>query len=332
MDYQKFFETLPSKKILVIGDLMLDHYILGDVYRISPEAPVPVVKVHKETFTAGGAANVALNLANLGAETYVSGYIGNDVSGAKLKEILFQNNIKILELKELNSDSPTIVKTRVLVRNQQLCRIDYEAGIDDYTFSENDFVEDVFQNIVTGFDAILLSDYAKGIVSQYLLDRLFNQKTKSIRPFVSIDPKPSRKLLYKGVDLMTPNRHEALQLAGLPEPPHNAPFPLQEVCSLIDQKYSPKLLVITLGADGMAICQNGKIVKEIPTYAKEVFDVSGAGDTVASILTAALVSGINPIDAAHLANVAAGCVVAHMGTVPINLIELQDSLKETEKK
>lgn len=324
-DLLKISKLFESLKILVIGDMMLDHYIWGDVYRISPEAPVPVVYAEKDTYTAGGSANVALNLSNLGIKTSVLGYFGKDEAGDRLLEIFKSHNIKCLY--DNPSDFiPTIVKSRVIVRNQQLCRIDREARLNLYSIDDAIASDNNLNSIFNNLNAVIISDYAKGVVTQTLIDKLLTYSQENPDLLISIDPKPTRQLSFKGVGLMTPNRHEALLLAGLPEPHPGSEYPLEEVCSIIYKKYEPKLLVVTLGADGMAVSREGKVLKHLPTDAKEVFDVSGAGDTVIATLTAALAAGADIIDAAKLANAAAACVVSHIGTAPILLTELNSKL------
>lgn len=326
MVFNNLIQDFGHIKILVIGDLMLDHYIWGDAYRISPEAPVPVVHVTKDTYTAGGAANVALNLANLGVQTHLTGYYAPDDAGNRLVNILSENGIK-LSLSEPADEAPTIIKTRVLVRNQQLCRIDREAGRDIYCMNQGDEFYSRLDVDLSQVNAVIISDYAKGVVNQKLIDHIVQVAATRNDLLVAVDPKPSRKLNLKGVGLLTPNRLEALELAGFHNLPQGDNYPLHEICRKINELYAPRLLVITLGADGMAICKDGQVVEILPTEAKEVFDVSGAGDTVIATLTAALASGANPHDAARLANGAAGCVVAHMGTAPVNLNELKSWLK-----
>ena len=321
IDPTSLLTKLKDVRVLVIGDIMLDHYIWGDVHRISPEAPVPVVNVVKDTYTAGGAANVALNLTNLGVKTTLIGHIADDEAGKRLSDILSESGVSLVDLK-CKPEVPTIVKTRVIIRNQQLCRIDREVSRNlyqlDYLPDFYSLLDDVIKNV----DAVIISDYAKGVISQSVVDFILDKATGNPNLLVAIDPKPARKLSFENIGLITPNKQEALELAGL-SVHHYDKYPLDEVCRAIFELYSPKLLVITLGADGMAICKNGKVETHLTTEAREVFDVSGAGDTVIATLSAALASGSSPIQSAWLANGAAGCVVAHMGTVPVNLNELQ---------
>lgn len=318
-------DRLAGTKILVIGDMMLDHYIWGDVYRISPEAPVPVVYAERDTYTAGGAANVALNLANLGVKTTLFGYCGEDEAGNRLRTILKANSIGLLENTSV-TDVPTIIKTRVVVRNQQLCRIDREAKSSSYRIEHSPSFDSQLVDVLDSVQAVIVSDYAKGVITQSLINRLLEYAETRESFLITVDPKPSRQLSFHGAGLLTPNRSEALLLAGIAEPYPGSEYPLEQVCQRIQELYEPKLLVITLGADGMAICYQGKVVKHLPTEAKEVYDVSGAGDTVIATITAALASGADIVDAAQLANAAAACVVSHIGTAPVILDELKNKL------
>lgn len=320
MNLKELITALEETRILVIGDLMLDHYIWGDVTRISPEAPVPVVRVLKETQTAGGAANVALNLASLGVKTTLLGVVGDDVHGQQLVERLNRHGVNTRPIVAI-ADAPTIVKTRVLARTQQLCRIDRENAKSCYALPSTTLTDEVLGDLISGVHAVILSDYAKGAVTQSLVDRV-KQFADARQILVAVDHKPSSHLDLRGLGLMTPNRHEALEMAGLPEPAPGEPYPLEETCRRIHEKEAPALLVITLGADGLAICRGGQVEKVMPTRAREVFDVSGAGDTVIATLTAALAAGADPENAAHIANVAAGVVVAKIGTATVSPAEL----------
>lgn len=308
----EILNKLRGLNVLVIGDLMLDHYIWGDVHRISPEAPVPVVHAVKDTHVAGGAANVALNLASLGVNASVIGALGNDTHGEMLRAILRSANIDMAA--SYNGENiPTIVKTRVIARNQQLCRIDREAMRADYAIDTRPGAITLITEAIARADAVIFSDYAKGVITQQLLDFAI-PAARNNGTFVALDPKPSRKLAFHGVGLITPNRHEALELAGLPEPALGEIYPLAEVARRIHAAHAPAHLVVTLGADGMAVCHGGKVAETLPTLAREVFDVSGAGDTVIATLTSALAAGLNLTTAASFANLAAGIVVSKMGT------------------
>ncbi|MEP2775471.1 MAG: bifunctional ADP-heptose synthase [Luteolibacter sp.] len=312
----------PSLKILVVGDLMLDHYIWGDVHRISPEAPVPVVQAMRETHTAGGAANVALNLASLGLGVSICGSLGEDEAGEKLCRLLEEKGIDSEGCFKIEGLS-TMVKTRVVVRTQQLCRIDREAARSAYGIDGVAGSVELLEKLIEGCDAVILSDYAKGVITQELMDKCFALAAEHGK-LVAVDPKPARMLKFTGAGLMTPNRHEALELAGIPEPSMGEKYPLEEVCRNIHAKHSPQLLVVTLGADGMVVSEGGKVVEILPTRAREVFDVSGAGDTVIATLTAALAAGASPVDAAKFANLAAGVVVSKVGTATVSPSEIHE--------
>jgi D-beta-D-heptose 7-phosphate kinase/D-beta-D-heptose 1-phosphate adenosyltransferase len=312
-----------KRRILVIGDLMLDHYILGDVHRISPEAPVPVVQATQERRVAGGAANVAANLLALGVQTEVIGVVGEDEPGRALIDLLGKLGVAAGRCIR-NPAISTIVKTRVVARNQQVCRIDFEGPRSGYALSPHEAANAMLEVALDEADAVILSDYAKGVVTQDLLDRVRDRLAGSGKLW-AVDPKPARALDLRGAGLMKPNRSEALQLAGLAEPGRGEPYPLEDIGARIHAAWAPEILVITLGADGIAVFRQGRLLAQLPTEAREVFDVSGAGDTVVAILACALSAGADPVDAAKLANLAAGVVVSKMGTATVTEAELVDA-------
>jgi D-glycero-beta-D-manno-heptose-7-phosphate kinase len=316
--FSPLLKKIAGQHILVIGDLMLDHYIWGDATRISPEAPVPVVDIARDSWSGGGAANVALNIASLGARCTLAGYIGEDDAGAKLKEILGTHAIRTLATP---GRAPTIVKTRVLVQHQQLCRLDREAPPPAYQISA-DQAEVLLAPAIADCDAVILSDYAKGLLTEEFVARV-SKLARAAGKFIALDPKPKRKIAFNNLDLITPNKREALQLAGMDPMPH-APFPDREVCARLHQLYGTKFLVITLGEEGMLLSAKGKVIKRIKTAAREVYDVSGAGDTSLAGLVLALAAGAKLEDAAHFANAAAGVVVGKLGTATVTPQELID--------
>lgn len=305
-------------RILVVGDVMLDHYIWGDATRISPEAPVPVVDIARDSWTAGGAANVALNIASLGAKCTVAGFIGTDDAGSRLSTILHSKRIATISTP---GSAPTIVKTRVLVQHQQLCRLDREAPPTAYHVSPAK-AEALLAKDIDACDAVILSDYAKGILTDEVVARV-SKLAHDAGKFIALDPKPKRKLTFRGLDLITPNKREALQLAGIEPLPHTR-FPAAEVCAKLHELYGTKHLVITLGEEGMLLSAGGKIIKTIPTAAREVYDVSGAGDTSLAGLVLALAAGASLEVAATFANAAAGVVVGKLGTATVTPKELVD--------
>lgn len=309
-------KKIAKQHVLVIGDVMLDHYIWGDATRISPEAPVPVVDIARDTWTAGGAANVALNLASLGARCTVAGFFGDDEAGAKLTGILHDKNIATLATPGTGA---TIVKTRVLVQHQQLCRLDRESPQKHYALTATQ-AEALLAAAIRAADAVILSDYAKGILSDELVT-LVTKLARACGKFIALDPKPKRHLAFRDLDLITPNKRESLQLAGIEPVPH-APFPAAQVAAELHRRYGTRNLVVTLGEDGMLLSTKGKILKTIPTAAREVFDVSGAGDTALASLVLALTAGASLEQAAHFSNAASGVVVGKLGTATVTPAEL----------
>jgi len=312
----QILKKIARLRILVIGDMMLDHYIWGDATRISPEAPVPVIDIARDSWTAGGAANVALNLASLGAQCTVVGYIGTDESGHRLSTILHSKRINTVTTP---GTAPTIVKTRVLVQHQQLCRLDREAPPTAYEIPASK-IEPLVAPEIAKCDAVVFSDYAKGILTDGVIARV-GKLAQAQGKFIALDPKPKRKVAFHGLDLITPNKRESLLLAGF-EPAAHGKFPAAEVCARLHELYATKNLVITLGEEGMLLSAGGKILKMIPTAAREVFDVSGAGDTALAALVLALTAGAPLETAAHFANAAAGVVVAKLGTATVTPQEL----------
>ena len=311
---KKVLERIKGLNILVFGDVMLDRYVNGEVSRISPEAPVPVLRVEEEKSVAGGAANVALNLASLGATVESIGWFGKDQKGDELVKILSEKNIKV-DPKFRFSSAPTISKSRITASNQQICRVDRESDADAYTLNLDEFGY-LLSEKAKGVDAVIVSDYGKGFVTNEALALL-----RDSARFIAVDPKPSRPVQYVSPKLLTPNRLEALELAGLSRE-NRAPFKQDEVVEKIFDRFSPQMLAITLGSEGMLLAENGKIKSMIPTAAREVFDVSGAGDTVIASLTLGLVSGETFENAAQFANLAAGVVVGKVGTATVTPDEI----------
>ncbi|HVU34948.1 MAG TPA: PfkB family carbohydrate kinase [Opitutaceae bacterium] len=322
MSISSLLKRIARLRILVIGDVMLDHYIWGDATRISPEAPVPVVDIARDTWTAGGAANVALNIASLGAHGSVAGFIGRDEAGRKLTEILHERGISTLPTPGRGA---TILKTRVLVQHQQLCRLDREAAPDAYEVDPAR-ADALLKKEIARCDAVILSDYAKGILTDALVARV-TKLARAGGKFIALDPKPKRRLAFHGLNLITPNKRESLQLAGIDWAPHT-PFPAAEVCRRLHELYATKHLVITLGEDGMLLSSDGKILKTMPTMAREVYDVSGAGDTALAALVLALSAGAELETAATFANAAAGVVVGKLGTATVTPRELVAYVKQ----
>lgn len=308
-----------SLSILVVGDLMLDQFVWGEVSRISPEAPVPVVEVRDETMMLGGAANVANNLKALGGNAILGGVIGADLMGRAMKEMAA--NLAIDMTAVLEDSRPTTVKTRIIARGQQVVRVDRE-----YSAYIEETVLDTMLSAIYGtadiIHGILVSDYAKGVVTHGLMQGLVDMAKKRGIPLL-VDPKPANLEFYGGVTIITPNKKEAEALAG---------FEITDIASLekaartIQERLGTEAVLITMGQQGMALWQRDEGLFTIPTMAREVFDVTGAGDTVIATLALGLASGLALRDTACLANIAAGVVVGKVGTAVVTLEELRRSL------
>ena len=305
-------------KALVVGDAMLDHYVWGDATRLSPEAPVPVVQIARDSFVAGGAANVAANVRALGARVELWAAIGRDQAGVQLRRLLREEGIGYPD-RHLATRGPTTQKTRVMVQRQQLCRLDRESVVPELPRNRAARLRPLLRT-VRDFDVVILSDYAKGFLDAELVAEI-TRRAHAAGRLVTLDPKPRRPLPCHDLDLLTPNRREAVQLAGL-HPDDAASFSPANVCRVIWRRYRPRHLVITLGEDGMLLSERGRVLRCIPTVAREVFDVSGAGDTVVAALSLALAAGASLEDAAHLANAAAGVVVGKIGTATATPAEI----------
>ena len=280
----ELLKKIARRRLLVIGDVMLDRYLWGDATRISPEAPVPVVHVIRETETMGGAANVANNIAALGARVEVVGAIGQDENGASLRRLLQAGGIGFDEDFVLEQVR-TISKTRVVVRNQQLCRLDREEGPDNYRSAlANSKVLPRLEAKIAAADGVILSDYAKGILTTEIIGHI-SGLARSHGKFIALDPKPASGVQFRDLDLITPNRRESDRTLRA-EARLRARGRFRKICAAIWKKYGAKNLVITLGADGMLISAHGRVMRRIDTAARQVYDVSGAGDTVIAALAA----------------------------------------------
>ncbi|OGQ17986.1 MAG: hypothetical protein A3B70_07050 [Deltaproteobacteria bacterium RIFCSPHIGHO2_02_FULL_40_11] len=321
---RKIIDQFSDPTILVIGDVILDSYVWGKVERICPEAPVPVVEVQKETYMLGGAANVVRNLRTLGADVYLSGVVGSDYPSKIIYEELESIHVNAEGLVSDNN-RPTTKKTRVVAGHQQVVRFDHEtkAVISEETFQKHlAFIQKNWEC----FDAIIVSDYGKGLVTEALLKELRKLQAKN-KKWISVDPKERNMPYYKGVSLVTPNQKEAAFAAGKQIETEQD---LKEVGRKIMHQLGCENLVVTLGSQGMALFQKGGEFLKVPTFAKEVFDVSGAGDTVIATLTLAVSCGATLSEAVALANYAAGVVVGKLGTAAVSAMELKKYI-ETEK-
>ncbi|MDW8237288.1 MAG: PfkB family carbohydrate kinase [Aquificaceae bacterium] len=300
-------EAFKSLRVFVIGDVMLDRYIFGKVERISPEAPVPILEVISEDFRLGGAGNVALNLRKLGASVTLFGAIGNDEAGFKIKELLNQNQI----LSFITTDQRrTTQKLRAVSVSQQLLRLDYEdiMPLSDLALKE-------LENALLNWegDGIVISDYYKGVIS----DKVMALAKQRNLPIV-VDPRPKNAHLYKGVSLMTPNEKEAKSIFNISD--------LENLGWKIKQELNLKALMITLGPNGIALFE--KDFRLFPARARQVFDVSGAGDTVCAVASLCLFLNESLSLACELANLAAGIVVGKLGTYAISAQELELAIRQ----
>jgi len=321
-------QRFEGKRVGVIGDLMLDRYIWGTATRISQEAPVPVVAVNRESAAPGGAANVLRNLSSLGASPVAFGVIGKDAAGTELVELLTQDKTDTHGVvKDLSR--MTTVKTRVIADHQQIVRVDREQALTLSSETDRTLTKNITKAIDNNeLDAIIFEDYAKGVISKKLMSSVVKHAESKDIP-VALDPHPGNPVFTTGLSLMTPNRSEAFSIAGVYPSPGVMPIdhdkPLMAVVEYLQQSFSPKHLLITLGGAGMALFTKDADPHHIKTQAKEVFDVSGAGDTVIASYLLALVAGATPVDAATIANHAAGVVVGKVGTAPVTIQELLES-------
>ncbi len=313
-------------RVLVVGDVMLDQFIWGSVARISPEAPVPVVDFERESFMPGGAANVARNLTALNVTAEIFGAVGDDTAAAQLKKLLAEQDVGCEGLVQ-NPARHTSVKTRIVAFKQQVVRIDRETrdGLDAKL--ESRLLSAITADLKKA-DAVIVGDYGKGVVTQSLLNEL-KSLCREHGIWLSVDPKPVHHLNLSNLSLITPNRKEAFELAALPDETRN-PNPLADknlmmVAERLLNELRPAVLLITLGELGMLLCQRGSKPFHIPTVAQEVFDVSGAGDTVIATFSLAIAAGASPIEAATLSNHAAGIVVGKIGTATTSPEELLKS-------
>jgi D-beta-D-heptose 7-phosphate kinase/D-beta-D-heptose 1-phosphate adenosyltransferase len=309
-----------GRKILVIGDVMADHYIWGRVSRISPEAPIPVVHVADETYRLGGAANVAANLSALGARVSLVGVLGKDAMAAKVKELCKEKGIDTASLIE-DASRPTIQKTRVIAQQQQVVRVDREK----HAWLEARVREELLQKALAaakGVDAILFSDYAKGVLTQPVSTKLI-ELGRSQNSVISVDPKPANIGIFRGATVITPNAGEAQAATGIAL---DSETHVEEAGRKLLKDLGCKAVLITRSEHGMSLFEENGPSTHIPTQAREVFDVTGAGDTAVATLTLALAAGFSAPDSAYIANVAAGIVVGEIGVAAVTTRELEMAL------
>jgi rfaE bifunctional protein kinase chain/domain len=312
-----------GKRILVFGDVILDRYIFGDVSRISPEAPVPVVKVTREEFRAGGAVNVAANIDGLGATGIIAGISGDDIFAQELFKLKPTDNFVIK-----SGINKTLVKTRVIANRQQIVRIDREETIRVSPEIKDRFIKVVGQIKEGGIDGMIISDYAKGSLTEEIMDILTGAAGTLHVPLV-VDPKPPNFHLYKNIDGITPNVKEANSIVNkIITGDRDA----AEAVEWINNAFNTRFSIITRGADGITAGESGKEAFHLPAFGHEVFDVTGAGDTVVSVLLLSLVSGATLKEAVGLSNAAASMVIEKIGTSVMTAAEICGRMKFLLKK
>ena len=326
---ERVLNRAPSMRIVVIGDLMLDEFVWGKVGRISPEAPVPVVEVTGESFYPGGAANVARNLREFVKSVAVIGMLGKDRSGQQLKELLTQQNIDTSNAVEDESFS-TIVKTRIIALHQQVVRVDREKIVSPSPEQIAKVVAAV-RDSIEKTDAIVFEDYGKGFVTTELVSEIARD-ARAAGKIVAADPNPRHSVDWRGVTVVKPNRAEAFLASGVAwREPDEAPAEdadLRLAGEALLKKWETNYLLVTLGEHGMMLFQQKEAPHYIPTKARQVFDVSGAGDTAIALFTLGLVCGATAIEAAEISNHGSAVVVSKLGTATVTRDELVASFRE----
>lgn len=314
----KGIENFGKSTILVIGDIMLDQFIWGKVSRISPEAPVPVVEVEEETTMLGGAANVVNNLASLGGKVLLCGVVGDDSPGREIISKLHELDVDISGI-AIEHDRPTSVKTRIIAHAQQVVRYDREKRIPLKQKTMNRIVNLIHEK-KKHLSGILVSDYGKGVVSRKLMDGVRGVISDCNFP-VTVDPNVKNFPLYKDVTIITPNHNQAGEIAGLKIVNEED---LMKIGKKLLNKKRCRALLITRGKDGMTLFEEEGKVTYIKSVAREVYDVTGAGDTVIAALTLGIAAGLDMKSAAYLSNLAAGIVVGEVGTSSVNINNLKE--------
>ncbi len=322
-------QKMADCRVLVAGDLMLDEFIWGRVSRISPEAPVPVVAVDRETFYPGGAANVARNLREFARHAAVLGLCGDDSAGERLRRLLESGGIETGAV-VIRAGAPTTVKTRIIARTQQVVRVDREL-VEPPGNAERLALLAALDRELARANAVILEDYGKGLLDASLADEII-RRARAVGCVVAVDPNAGNPLPWRGATVVKPNRHEAFAAAGMPwSEPSSHPLmdkPLLKAAEILLGKWDADQLLITLSELGMLLITKDGQRHHTPTRAREVFDVSGAGDTAISLYTLALCAGATPVEAAEIANHASGVVVGKLGTATLTPAELLASFED----
>lgn len=324
MDKKRIIEVinnLSRKTILVVGDIIMDQYIWGRVSRISPEAPVPVVDVIEDSFLLGGAVNVLNNIISLGGKGMICGVIGNDDMGRKVIHELRVRGVDTGGI-IVQSDRPTTVKTRIIAHSQQVVRYDREKR-NDINHGSKEIIKEYLENKLSEIDGVVISDYRKGVITKGLVKEIISLVNSKGLPIVA-DPKIGHFDLYEGLTLITPNTAEASAGSGISIIDSKS---IEKAGMSLIEKLKCKAVLITRGEEGMALIEDGGEITYIPTMAKKVFDVTGAGDTVIGVMSLAIATGATMKEAALIANHAAGIVVGKVGTAVVEMDELKRSLQ-----
>ncbi len=321
-DYSGLVKKFKDKNVLVIGDSMLDRYIIGKSSRLSPEAPVPVVEQQEITYRLGGAANVAVNVADLGANAALVSVIGEDIEGKEFSVLAEQKNVNTSYVYKL-FERPTTLKTRILAGNQQIVRLDRETReeIDPYLRSE---LIRMLYDLIPAYDAVVISDYGKGLLNMEIVPFIIERCLVSGRPVI-VDPIPFNFEYYKNATLITPNRKESEKMSGIKITDE---LSLEKTGNLLLEKLKCEYLLITLGEQGMALFEADKKRVDLPTSQKDVYDVTGAGDLVCSVMALGLSAKIGFYKSAFISNIAAGIEITKLGNVSVTSQELISRLEE----
>jgi rfaE bifunctional protein kinase chain/domain len=320
-EMREIVSRFKGRRLLIVGDVMLDEYIWGQVSRISPEAPVPVIQIQRRNYLPGGAANTAANVSSLGGEALLSGVVGKDQESERLATALRAAGVNTGGL-VTDESRPTTTKTRILAQSQQVARLDRETKAPLGTALEDKMLAR-FRDLICSVDVCILSDYAKGVLSPRLTQELIQQARAAGKATI-VDPKGSDYSKYREATVIKPNVHEVQQVLKQ-EITHDRDW--HQAGDRLTQMLDGTAALISRGPKGMTLFRQGQLALHIPSTAKTVFDVTGAGDTVVSTLAMALASGATLEQAARLANRAAGIVVGKIGTAVVSLEELQNQLR-----
>lgn len=317
-----YLKNFSKARVIVVGDFILDQFVWGTVDRISPEAPVPVVNVDRESYMPGGSLNVANNIRTLGGIVYPSGVVGRDLEGRMLLKTMRREGIDT-EGVVYDAGRRTSLKTRVIAHSQQVVRFDREKT-ENISKSDLSKIKAFFKKRIKSVDVVIVEDYGKGVIQPELLKEIIQLSKKHKVPVI-VDPKEKHFSYYAGATSITPNRKEAY---GAIENGANKKYSILEVGRMLLKKLKLESVLMTLGEDGMALFEKDGTVTQIPTAAREVYDVSGAGDTVIATFGLALAAGASMKDAARLSNLAAGIAVAKLGTSTVSLKELKQAIEQ----